>query len=103
MSNGNNHLTGPKEREWEFLYVSSKLIEMQAALALHYTVLTATSAYWSQVFTFQGSIVTDQTMTSELCKTEIRTMQREDTVLIYINFSYHEAMQSKDYLNNRIY
>lgn len=60
---------------------------MQAVLALHYTVLTATSAYWSQVLTLQGSVVTDQTMTSELCKAEIRTMQKEDTVLIYMNFS----------------
>lgn len=45
------------KRIWEFLYVNVELIEIQKVLTLHCTVLTATSAYWSQVLTWQGSVV----------------------------------------------
>lgn len=42
-----NHLTDPEERDSEFLNVNVKLMEMQAVLTLHCTVLTETSANWS--------------------------------------------------------
>lgn len=54
-----NRLTHPVERHSEFLYVNVKLMEIQAVLTLHYTVLTETSANWSPVLTLQGSVGTE--------------------------------------------
>lgn len=67
------------KRIWEFLYVNVKLIEIQAVFALHYTMLTETSTYWSQVLSLQGSVVTDikpwhpnyVKLRAELCKERI--------------------------------
>lgn len=77
-----SHPSGPKERECENLYVNVNLIEIQTVLNLHHTILTETSALKPGPHFARFCNNGNQTMTSKLCEADIRTMQREDTVLI---------------------
>lgn len=91
------------KRMWEFLYVNVKLIDIQTALNLHYTLLTETSAYWIQVLTLQGSAVTEikprhpnyVKLRSQLCKRRIWFWYRW--------LSVHIEPANKDCLNNQTY